>query len=181
LLQQALKCRLLKNKATFALAGAITPQSTAFNGEDPMDLGVKGLGNTQPIALQGQKPVAAPSEPVVSGEATAVAGAPDALALGARAETAVTSSRQLARDFAKKYTQLQAAALDPITYDQTVDALGTPEYVVVDAVNCLCRDTQGEPLEERMGALNMIQQMFPLPDEMRHAIEADLERTSAAA
>jgi hypothetical protein len=146
-----------------------------------MDLNFKGLSNTPPTANQGLKPALASTEPALASETPVTAGVADALALGRPGNAAVTSSRQLARDFAKKYTQLQAAASDAVAYEQTVDAIGTPEYVVVDAVNCLCRDTQGEPLEERLGALRMIQQMFPLPDEFRHAVEADLERTSAAA
>lgn len=145
-----------------------------------MDLGVKGLGKTQSTASTAGKPASAPADALGKGETAAIASG-DALALGGKLEFPPTSSRQVARDFAEKFTRLQAAEHDPEAYDRTADAIGTQSYVLIDAVNRLCRDTQAEPYEDRLKALNMIQHLAPLPDEMRQAIEADLRRTSPAA
>lgn len=144
-----------------------------------MDLNIKHLGKSKANDGQRAKKSDAPEQaPVVAGVA---ASAPtDALALGDAPDGEGTSSRQVARECAEKLTRLHGAASDPTAFEQLTQSLGTPSYVVIDAVNRLCRDTQGEPFEDRVKALNMIQHLVALPDGMRGAIEEDLRRTSAA-
>lgn len=144
-----------------------------------MNFGVNGVSNNKPSsgaparAVPGQ-----PDAPQLREEATNAIS--DALALQPETPEFTTSSRQLAREFAEKYTRLQSASPNVEEYDEVADAIGTHAYLLVDTVNRLCRDTQGEPLEERIKALNMIQHVQVLPDELREAIEADLRRTSVA-
>jgi hypothetical protein len=140
-----------------------------------MTLGINGLGNSKSNGGAASKQASnAPDPGPVKEEA--LVDTNDALAL--KAQGPATSSRQLARDYAEKFTRL--AAVEPAGYDQLADNIGTATYLLVDTVNRLCRDTQAEPLEERMRALNMIQHVHGLPDDFRQAIEEDLRRTSAA-
>jgi hypothetical protein len=141
-----------------------------------MTLGINGLGNSKSNSGASSKPAASAADAGVAKE-DALLDTNDALALNGSSATS-TSSRQLAREFAEKYTRLAGA--DPAAHEQLADAIGTATYVLVDTVNRLCRDTQGEPFEERVRALNMIQHVQPLPDDFRQAIEEDLRRTSAA-
>ena len=145
-----------------------------------MTLGVNGLGNTKANNNAAGKLPAAPTETVAAKD-DAPNPVGDALALGVQGPVTTANARQLAREFAEKFTRLQAASNDAAAYDLTADAIGTQTYVLVDIVNRLCRDTQSEPLEERIKALNMIQHTLGLPDDIRRAIEEDLERTSSAA
>lgn len=149
-----------------------------------MEFGVNGLGKSGANAKAGAKSVPATPEVVAASpnapEMPNAAPSADALALGEAPEFPPASSRQLARECAEKLTRLNAAAGDPAAYEQVADAIGTPGYVVVDTVNRLCRDTQAEPIEDRVRALNMIQHLVALPDDMRGAIEEDLRRTGQA-
>ncbi|MDB5095861.1 MAG: hypothetical protein JWM80_282 [Cyanobacteria bacterium RYN_339] len=140
-----------------------------------MTLGINGLGNSKSNSGAANKRNAKEAS-VAKEEALVAAG--DALALNAPGPVTATSSRQLAREFAEKLTRLQGA--DPVAYDQLADNIGTTTYVLVDTVNRLCRDTQTEPFEERVKALNMIEHVHGLPDDVRQMIEEDLRRTSAA-
>jgi hypothetical protein len=141
-----------------------------------MTLGINGLGNSK--SNNGAASKRSTKEKAAAKEEALVAPG-DALALNSQGPAApTTSSRQLAREFAEKLTRLQGA--DPVAYETLADNIGTTTYVLVDTVNRLCRDTQAEPFEERVKALNMIQHVHGLPDELRALIEEDLRRTSAA-
>ena len=139
--------------------------------------GINGFGKAQTNAAgkpSGSKDAETPEE-----QEAASATQLDALTLGAVKGTARrNAARQLAKDFAKKFARFKQLMHDPEAYEDLADEIGTPTYVWVDTVTRLCRDTQDEPLEDRLATLRVIQHTVGLPDDMAAAIEEDLRKTS---